>query len=301
MASFRIARVYLVYYVSFSLLNLNNAYDSLCRALLYPVLGKVSLSGVIVGQDPETTKDYQLEALDRALKTRFLNNISSSTSTIAQDQNDSVLFISEKAQWYHSKSCTKSRLAKSSAERTENSEAKEDEATHKKKKMKKISALPYGNNLNWQRDLLPEAMNALAKVQGLTTTSKEQGSNNKNKTVNGSIEVTISQTGLPQGITAKTIETKKQRLRDAPSQATGLLPASRISQYQIRILMGLIYANKDSSESIDSKSKETGDTALAYDDYEDWKRNLLLSNQSVTYKDLEKMFFTHPVFQYWNR
>ncbi len=254
-----------------------------------------------MGQDPETTIDYQLEALDRALKTRFLNNLLSSKSTITQDQDNLVLCISERAQWYHSKSCTKSRLAKLLADRTEENE---NETTHKKKKTKKISAIPYGNNLNWQRDLLPEAMDALAKVQGLTTACEKQGSNNKNKTVNGSIEVTISQTGLPQGITAKTIETKKQRIIDAPLQSIGLLSASRISQYHLRILMDLIFANmhSKSNDSIDSiTDAKTGDTELAHGDYDDWKKRLLLSNESIKYKELEETFFTHPVFQYWKR
>lgn len=303
------------------------------RGALYRFLGKVQLSGVIVGADPGAmSMEHQYEALNRALLTRWQSNNNHNNNddrhSLLQEEEELALPVcaiitKPEYQFTFSKSILKYQSNQNhrvQVQEVETITEGEDMLPKAKKARKACNSngndinsssviLPCGNSLNWQLHV-----GFLMKQQQHHQFPSEYydllegGKHSKGKPcVQGSVEVTIAQTGLPQGMNQKSLQQQRDKSQQQQKQQiVGFRQSwykftSRLSRYQLQdVLMELSRKISSSNKEIieqeqeGTKENSTGSAALSY---EEWKESQL----TPAYQARKDAFFRHPLFEHWMR
>jgi hypothetical protein len=148
----------------------------------------------------------------------------------------------------------------------------------KKPKLKKVSPVPYGNAVNWH-----------CSVPGLTDEEFLPNIATKTRSVlDGTQEVTIAHTGLPQGKNIEQLITRN-----------GKICCSRLSPHCMDQLMRFYYREGKKAlamEQIEAKDDKEEDEIA----YQNWLTSLkMISVSSVKLPDLNDEFYAHRIFRNW--
>eukprot|EP01040_Poterioochromonas_malhamensis_P014998 gene14998-16700_t len=291
--------------------------DKICRWLhlglqgkvLYNLVGKVELSGIIVGRDPSAATEAQLQALQRALRGRCETD-----SSEAKESIDMLIVDEEGLQFSSSKGNVKHRLTNTATEESTTSTTANIEVTYedtvngignkrtadsnelssKKKKIKKLQPVPCGTSINWISSP-PTSTNTNNTAHrppplvDLLLGYFNEIKHNIKVTKSGSQEVTIAHTGLPHGTTQKARNGKGSVEGQSSDRPRGpkKLSISRLSPYALQWLCQLSYDQ-------DKESRETKPVI----EYKEWKNSLLTHPE---YEENAVKFFKTPIFSAWKR
>jgi hypothetical protein len=283
-------------------------------ASLFGLLGRIPLSGVVIGADPSSSREYQLEAARRTFIDRC-QGLSTSQEPLEIEILEEPLFQRSKSvvkhryqvleqeelalQILNPQEMPSSELKQSvnslqnemgesqSAKQPESVTGKRessisllDQPPAKKPKLKRVSPVPYGNAVNWH-----------CSVPGLTDEEFLPNIATKTRSVlDGTQEVTIAHTGLPQGKNIEQLITRN-----------GKICCSRLSPHCMDQLLRFYYHEgkkalpMDQNEAKDDKNEEEEEIA-----YQNWLTSLkMISVSSVKLPDLNDEFFAHRIFRNW--
>lgn len=284
--------------------------DKICRWLhlglqgkvLHNLIGKIELSGIIVGRDPSATTEAQLQALQRALHRRC------EADAEAKEAIDILIVDEEGLQFSSSKGNVKHRLTNTATEEstTANIEVTNEEkvnevgnkrtaeinelSSKKKKRIKKLQPVPCGTSINWisSPPTSPHTNNTSPLIALLSGYFDEIKHNIKS-TKSGNQEVTIAHTGLPHGTTQKARNGKGSVEGTSSDRPRGpkKLSISRLSPYALQWLCQLLFDK-------DNKLRETKPVM----GYKEWKNSLQTHPE---YEENASKFFKTPIFSVWKR
>jgi hypothetical protein len=286
-------------------------------ASLFGLLGRIPLSGVVIGADPSSSKEYQLEAARRAFIDRC-QGLSTSQEPLEIEILEEPLFRLSKSVVKHryqvleqeelalqclnpqeipsselkiSRNSLQNEMGESlsAKQQQENGTGKRnssilqgdsllDQPPAKKPKLKKVSPVPYGNAVNWH-----------CSVPGLTDEEFLPNIATKTRSVlDGTQEVTIAHTGLPQGKNIEQLITRN-----------GKICCSRLSPHCMDQLMRFYYREGKKSHPMNQiqakDDKEEEEIA-----YQNWLTSLkMISVSSVKLPELNDEFYAHRIFRNW--
>lgn len=292
---------------------------------LYDIVGRIPLSGVIIGADPNTTLEHQFSAAQRALVDRcaglsahsqqpllleiieepFFSNSISNVTHHFQGQDDGG--VEEEAKGEEQGQGQGGCHQCNRDERVEIGRGGDgDGGSHKRahehstleqsrKKQKKITPLPCGHSINWQlsipevneADLLPTIHTKLRPVQ------------------RGTQEVTIAHTGLPQGANLDKLILRKGKVccsRLSPYAFQQLFQIYQ-SKFHEKVVVEVDVIKEHSDQKVSSLSEEDKIKDLIEhlnkNGYQDWRENFV--SKSLEYLLQVEEFFQHSVFKGWIR
>ena len=270
------------------------------------LLGRVPLSGVVLGSDPNTTLEHQHSAARRALIDRF-DGLSTASDPLFLAVVDDPLFSRSKSVLKHRHqllddqkeqpnsltsdlSAADSKMSDGSvpvvavdatrvSKRPVDDHPPSDPQPSKKARTaKKAGPLPYGQSINWHlavpgisdEDFLPQIATKTRAVLG------------------GTQEVTIAHTGLPQGKNIENLVTRN-----------GKICVSRLSPFCQDLLLRLLHRELTGKRAVEDSQTDQPSQATCpevSEEFLQWRRSL---DECTQAKELSKEFFSHRIFRHW--
>lgn len=258
--------------------------DKICRwrslglqgQLLFPFVGKVPLHGVIVAEDPYSESILsQKQALERALISRLEESSDFSVCVLPKDQLS--------GDFKHSKSNIKREIQLANNSEAEFDLSLCDEPHLKRRKLHSSTSsaqcIPCSFSINWCKQAhTQDIFESLFEKAGITKKKKLLPA-----VSNGKVEVTVAQTGLLQGSSAKFLSDPKK----AGSLSSRL---SRRNFYQILQLL----------ENFEKLPNSIDNGLCDYNDEIYYNAKLRVRENHPILKELHGLFFGQSIFQMWH-